>query len=119
MEKENIVVEQKESEAFYTLSSVFPSKEINDMVMNIIREQKEVKPNYTLSSVFPSKEINDIVKDIIDEQNKTVVCQSIGLSQEEAKLLTWRQINELLENRKQCNNRQKVFQILRQGRKVN
>jgi len=56
---------------------------------NLLEEQKMGETSYTLSSVFPSKEINDMVKAILFEQNKILICQSLGLTEEEAKLLTW------------------------------
>ena len=83
----------------------------------LLEEQQMIETRYVLSSVFPSKEINDIVKNIIHEQNKISICQSLGLSEEGAKLLTWNQVNEMLENRKQNNNRPKIFERLRQTRR--
>lgn len=85
---------------------------------NLVVDKKSNESFYTLSSVFPSKEVNDIVRNIIFENNKIIVCKSLGISEEEAKLLTWDQVNLMLENRKQCNNYPKVFQILKQGNRV-
>ncbi len=84
-----------------TLASAIPHQEEN------LPEPVCVKPKYTLSSVFPSKEVQEMVLDEIDKENKRRVCERLGIDYGNSiNEISWDYLIELdaLNNKQQKQN---------------
>lgn len=74
-------------------------------------EKEDIKPTYDLSSVFPTKEIQNIALDEVDRINKIQLCEKLSISYTYINDVSWEEIIREIEKEsyKNKNRKRKIF----------
>ncbi len=82
--------------------------------------QLEKKSTYTLESIFPNIEIQNIVLDEIDRLNKIDLCKRLGITYDDIRDVTWdmiiNAINEQQNNKEKIKIKEKVIGVFKNGK---
>ena len=82
--------------------------------------QLKKKPTYTFESIFPSIEIQNIVLDEIDRLNKIDLCKRLGITYTDISDVTWdmiiNAIDEQQNKKEKIKIKEKVIGVFKNGK---